>query len=55
MGFVNVAVAFVYDPLYETQLVFVNLVATAALILRGTMELLCGFYSLTTTDNNYKI
>jgi hypothetical protein len=55
MGFRNVTVAFVYALLYETQLVFVNLVATAALILRGTMELLCRFYSLTTTDNIHKI
>jgi hypothetical protein len=35
MGFGNVAVSFVYTLLYEAHLVFVNLVASAALILRS--------------------
>jgi len=55
MGFGNVTVSFVYTLLYETQLVFLNLVASAAVILRRTMALLCDFYSLTTSDDNYKI
>jgi hypothetical protein len=54
MGFGNVAVIFGYTLLYEAQLVFVILVASAVLLLSGTMELLCGFYSLTTTDVNFK-
>jgi len=52
MGFGYVAVIFGYTLLYEAQKVFVFLIASAALFLSGTMEILCGFYSLTTTDDN---
>ena len=55
MGVGNVAVYFGYTQLYEAQLVFVILPASAALLLSGSMELSCGFYSLKTTDDNYKI
>jgi len=51
MGVWNVAVCFGYILFYEAQLIFMNLVASTAILHIGKMEL-CGFYSLTTTEDN---